>query len=246
MHNDDASFSAHSVTGPVTLDGRIGDINVSDVHGDVLLQAATSGELHVQRVDGGVHFLTHRTDFQIARLDGELSLDSGSDLTADQMLGPVVLKTNDRNISLERVQGNVTVANTNGSVVVTSALPLGTITVKNRRGSVDVGVPAAAGFTVQASTKHGSMEDDFDLPKSGSEDYPQLSGTVGHGGPTISIDTTDGDVTLRKSSVEPLPPVPPAAPKLTMVPPAPTAPAAPKAPKVPKVKAPAAPAVPQP
>jgi hypothetical protein len=124
--------------------------------------------------------------------------------------------------------------------MVTSAAPLGTITVKNRRGSVDVGVPAAAGFTVQASTRHGSMENDFDLPKSGSDDSPELKGTVGHGGPTVSIDTTDGDVTLRKSSVEPLPLTPPAAPKLTMAPPAPPAPA-PKAPKVAKVKAPAAP-----
>ena len=245
MHNDDASFSAHSVTGPVTLDGRIGDINVSDVHGDVLLTAAASGDTHLERVDGGVHFLTHRTDFQMARLDGELSLNTGADLSADQLLGPVVLKTTDRNISLERVQGNVNVVNTNGSVVVTSASPLGTISVKNRRGSVDVGVPAAAGFVVQASTKHGSVEDDFDLPKSGSVDYPELKATVGRGGPTVTIETTDGDVTLRKSSVEPLPLTAPPAPKLTIAPPAPPAspapaePKVPKAPKVPKVKAPA-------
>lgn len=242
MQNDDASFSAHSVTGPVTLDGRIGDINVSDVHGDVLLTAAASGDTHLERVDGGVHFLTHRTDFQMARLDGELSLNTGADLSADQLLGPVVLKTTDRNISLERVQGNVNVVNTNGSVAVTSASPLGTISVKNRRGSVDVGVPAAAGFMVQASTRHGSMENDFDLPRSGSEDDPQLKATVGRGGPTISIETTDGDVTLRKSSVEQLALTPPSAPKLTIAPPAPPAPAepkAPKAPKAPKVKAPA-------
>jgi len=245
MHNDDASFSAHSVTGPVTLDGRIGDINVSDVHGDVLLQAAASGETHVERVDGAVHFLTHRTDLQMARLDGELSLNTGADLSADQILGPVVLKTSDRNISLDRVQGNVKIANTNGSVMITSASPLGAIEVKNRRGSVDVGVSESAGFMVQASTRHGSVENDFDLPKTGSEDYPELKGTVGRGGPVISIDTTDGDVTLRKSMVAPLPLTSPAAPKLTMAPVVPPAPAEPKAPKVPKVKAPAPPAAPK-
>jgi putative adhesin len=129
--------------------------------------------------------------------------------------------------------------------LVTSAAPLGTIMVKNRRGSVDVGVPAAAGFTVQASTRHGSMEDDFDLPKSGSEESPELKATVGRGGPTVTIDTTDGDVTLRKSSVEPLSLTPPAPPKLTLTPPPPPV-AAPKAPRAPKVKAPAPPMAPKP
>jgi DUF4097 and DUF4098 domain-containing protein YvlB len=243
MHNDDASFSAHSVTGAVLLDGRTGDVNVSDVHGDVSLDGAASGSTHLERVNGSVHFRTHRTDFQMARLDGQLDLDTGADLSADQLLGPVVLKTSDRNITLERVQGNVQVVNTNGSVTVTSTSPVGTIDVANRRGSVDVGLPASAGFTVQASTRHGSVDNEFALPREGSEDSPELNGTVGHGGPTVRIQTTDGDVTLRKSAVDPLPAVvAPVAPKITV---APVVPAPPKTPKGLKVKVPAPPAPPQ-
>jgi DUF4097 and DUF4098 domain-containing protein YvlB len=245
LHNDDASFSAHSVTGQVTLDGRSGDLNVSDVHGDVSLEGSVSGSTHMERINGSVHFRTHRTDFQMARLDGDLDLDTGADLSADQLLGPVVLKTSDRNITLERVQGNVQVVNTNGSVTVTNAAPLGSIDISNRRGSVDVGVPANAGFVVQASTRHGEVEDDFALMKQGSDDSPELSGTVGHGGPLVHIETTDGDVTVRKSSVDSLPAViAPVAPKITVVPVVPAAPAVPKAPKAPKVKVPAPPAAP--
>ena len=243
LHNDDASFSAHSVTGSVTLDGRTGDINVSDVRGDVSMEGAASGATHMERINGSVHFRTHRTDFQMARLDGDLDLNTGEDLSADQLMGPVILKTNDRNITLERVQGNVQVVNTNGSVTVTSASPLGTIDVSNRRGSVDVGVPANAGFVVQASTRHGEVEDDFALMKQGSEDSPNLNGTVGHGGPLVHIDTTDGDVTLRKSAVDSLPAViAPLAPKITV---APAMLDTPKAPKAPKVKVPAPPAPPK-
>jgi DUF4097 and DUF4098 domain-containing protein YvlB len=243
LHNDDASFSAHSVTGSVTLDGRTGDINVSDVRGDVSMEGAASGATHMERINGSVHFRTHRTDFQMARLDGDLDLNTGDDLSADQLLGPVVLKTTDRNITLERVQGNVQVVNTNGSVTVTSASPLGTIDVSNRRGSVDVGVPEKAGFVVQASTRHGEVENDFSLEKQGNEDSPNLNGTVGHGGPLVRIDTTDGDVTLRKSAVDPLPAViAPLAPKITV---APAMIDAPKALKAPKVKVPAPPAPPK-
>ena len=232
MHNDDATFSAHSVTGAVTLDGRAGDVNVSDIHGDVLLGSSLSGSTHVEHVDGSVRFHTHRTDFQMARLDGKMDLDTGSDLSADQILGPVILKTNDRNITLDRIQGSAQIVNSNGSVTLTSADPLGSIDVTNKRGSVEVGVPASAGFTVQASTQHGDISDDFSLPKHGGEDSSDLNGTVGRGGPMVRIATTDGDVRVRKSVVAPLPPVAPAPPKITVVPPAP--PKAPKAPVPPR------------
>ena len=157
------------------------------------------------------------------------------------------LTTRQRNITLERVQGSVAVKNRDGSVTVTSASPLGAIDIENKHGAVDVGVPASAGFDVRALTRHGDMENDFALVKQGSDDSPELNGTVGKGGPTLRIDTSDGDVTVRKSAVDPLPLVAPV-PKITVEPPAPPVPAAkvPKPPKVPKVKAPEAPAVPKP
>lgn len=255
MHNDGATFSAHSVTGPVTLEGRAGDLNVSDIHGDVSLSGAFAGATHVERINGAVRFKTHRTDFQMARLDGQLDLDTGENLSADQLLGPVVLETSDRNINLDRLQGNVRVVNTNGAVTLTNASPLGAISVSNRRGSVDVGLPDNAGFVVRASTHHGEMENQFSLTPQGTDDRPELSGTVGKGGPEIHIETTDGDVTLRKATVPPLPPVPPAPPVLTNTPqeaPAtPKTPASPKSPSAPKpashpATAPNPPAAPKP
>ena len=249
LHNDGASFSAHSVTGTVTADGRAGDMTVSDIHGDVSLSGDFFGTTHLERINGAVRIKTSRTDFQMARLDGQIEFDKGSDLSADQLLGPVSLTTRQRNITLERVQGSVQVKNRDGSVTVTSASPLGSIDIENKHGAVDVGVPASAGFDVRATTRHGDMENDFALAKQGSDDSPELNGTVGKGGPTLRIDTSDGDVTVRKSAVDPLPPVAPAAVRITAVPVAPAAPAVPavKVPKVPKVKAPVTPpAVPTP
>jgi len=239
MHNDGATLSVHSVTGSVSMDGRTGDVNVSDIHGPVTLNGDFFGQTHMERIDGQMHFKSSRTDFQVARLDGELELDRG-DMTADQILGPVVLVARQKNVTLERVQGDVQVRDRDASVTLTSAAPLGTIDVVNHHGSVDVGVPATANFVVQAVTRHGEVENDFALSRQGSDDSPELNGTIGRGGPKIQIQTTDGDVTLRKSMVEPLPPQAPAPPKLTMVPPpsvVPDAPKPPKGAKVPKVPA---------
>lgn len=250
LHHSGATFSAHSVTGSVTLDGRSGDLNVSDVKGPVSLTGDFFGTTHLERVNGPVRFHTSRTDFQMARLDGEMELDTGSDLRADQMMGPVSLRTRQRNITLERVQGPVQVVNHDGSVTVTSAAPLGSIDIQNRHGSVDVGVPAAAGFVVQAETHHGDIENDFNLNKQDSGARAELKGTVAEGGSTVRIQTSDGDVIVRKSTVEPLPPVPPAPPPITVLPaiPAPHGavvpkmPEVPRAPRLPKITPPAIPA----
>ena len=204
MHNSNATFSAHNLAGPLTIDGHTGDVNISQVHGAVTLTGNFFGTTHLEKLSGLLKYHTSRTDLQIARLDGEIEFDRGANLHANQLLGPVVLKTSDRIITLDRVQGDVDIVNSNGAVNVTSVGPTGTVSIVNKRGSVDLAVPAGAAFTVLASTKHGGIRNDFALHASGPDDSPELMGTVGSGGPSMHLQTSDGDVSLRKSSEAPL------------------------------------------
>ncbi|MDE1162833.1 MAG: DUF4097 family beta strand repeat-containing protein [Acidobacteriaceae bacterium] len=231
---DDASISGHSISGPVTLQGHAGDLTFSDITGGLSLDGDFFGRTHVERVNGIVRFETSRTKFQMARLDGDLDLDGGSDLSASEILGPVTLSTRNRNITLDRVDGRITVKNRNGSVNVTNTTPIAGIEITNEKGSIDIGVPQHASFNLKASTRRGDIENDFGLANSGPDSQPTLSGTVAGGGGLISVSTTDGDITLRKATVAPLPPAPPAAPKLTTEPIAPVQPALPGKPKAPK------------
>jgi hypothetical protein len=240
VNDENASFSAHSVTGPLGLDGRVGDITVSEVKGPVTLAGDFFGTTHLEQINGPVSFKTSRTQFAAARLDGDFEVALDSELEANQVLGPVMLSTRDRGITLDRVQGNVDISNRNGAVSVTNASPLGQITINNSHGSVDLGVPGGAGFVVNAQTKNGDVENDFGLKQQGSDDRPELSGMVAGGGPTVKIYTTDGDITVRKAMVAPLPPVAPT-PKIVMAP-MPVGPL-PKLPKLPKLP-PASPAPP--
>lgn len=239
MNSRDSAFSAHSVTGPVSLEGHTGDINLSDITGPVDMHGEFFGTTHVERVNGPVGFRTNRTQFQVARVDGEIEIESGSDLHADSVMGPVTLQTKYRNITLDRVQGSVQIANRDGSVTVTNAPPLGEINITNQHGSVEVGLPEHAAFNVNAETHDGDIDNDFGLQSQGSHERPVLIGNIGTGGPLVKIQTTDGDVTVRKSVVEPLPPAPPAPPRITMSPASPAVPVTPATSKglpVPKVQ----------
>jgi len=232
INSGGSSFAAHNIDGGVSIQGHAEDVTVSDITGPVAISGEFFGTTHLERINGATHFHTSRTDLQLARLDGQVEISPNMDLSADQAMGPVVLTTRDRNITLERIAGDIAVTNRDGRIVLTAAPVLGNITLEDRNGSVSTTLPEKASFTVQADTSDGSVDTDFALTTRSSENGRSLSGTVGSGGPVVHITTTDGDITVRKGEVQPLPVAAPAPPKITLTPP--TAPAAPKAAKTPK------------
>jgi len=215
INNSDSSFSAHSITGPLTVEGHGSDLTLSDLSGPISFNGDIYGSIHFERIRGPVRFHTSRTDFQFARLDGAVEISSG-DMTASQALGPLMLNTRNRNITLDRVAGDISVTNKNGTVDVTGAPPLGNVTVENRNGSINVTVPEHASFTVQAETTNGDLDNDFSLESQGTDTHKTFSGTVGKGGPVLRLTTSQGDLNLKKASVMPLPPAPPEPPPLSI------------------------------
>jgi len=244
MNHDDSSLSAHDIAGSLRLEGHAGDITLTDVGGPVALQGDFFGTTHAERLRSDFHFTTSRTQFEVQRIDGTLEISSGSsgDLEGHEILGPVVLKTRNRNITLERVQGSVSITNRNGDVNITQAPPLASVQVDNSHGSVNVGVAEGAGFSLSATTRHGDLENDFDLPLTTAGDQKTLTGAVSGGGPAITLTTTDGDVTVRKTSVDPLEPPAPVRPAAPPAPP--RAPSSPATPALPAPRAPKAPLAP--
>jgi DUF4097 and DUF4098 domain-containing protein YvlB len=242
INSGSSSISAHSISGGINIQGHAEDITLTDITGPVSISGDFFGSTHLEHIAGPIHFHTSRTDFQLARLDGEVEISPDSDLSADQAVGPVVLTTRDRNITLDRIAGDVSVTNRNGTIDLTAAPPLGNITLADRNGTIKTTLPEHANFSVQAETSDGSIDNDFQLSTSASqsgaskdedrENHKSLTGTVGSGGPMIRITTSNGDISLHKAEVAPIPPTPPSPPRITLTPP--TTPAPPALPKLKK------------
>jgi DUF4097 and DUF4098 domain-containing protein YvlB len=221
INNSNSDISAHSVTGALTIEGRAHDTTLSDLSGPVTIRGEFFGDTHFEHIRGPIKFHTSRTDFQLSRLDGQIDIGNNAELTASNAVGPITLTTYSRNITLDRVAGDVFVTNRNGSVDVTSAPPLSNITIENRNGSVDVTVPEQSNFAYQFDATNGDIQSEFseiNIPEGGLE-KKTVSGTAGKGGPLLRIATSQGDISLKKASILPLPPTPPAPPKITMLPP---------------------------
>jgi DUF4097 and DUF4098 domain-containing protein YvlB len=225
--NSGSSFSAHDIHGDVTLRGHADDLNLTGVTGAVSLEGEFFGDTHLEHLAGPLTFHTNRTQFSVAALDGMVDISNDSEMTGDQLVGPVDLTTRSRNISFERVAGSVTISNTNGTVDLTNSAPVGNISVENTNGEITLTVPdpasAHSGFTIQTGTRDGAIEDELD--DSNVSDSPSAvhSATIGNGAAHITLHTTHADITIHKGLVEPpssappspaspAPPAPPAAP----------------------------------
>jgi len=209
---------ATNIKGDVSVDGRVDDTTISDVSGEVRLSGDFFGQMNLAKVAKSVSFHSSRTEMQMARLDGDLTMESG-DLRARAIIGPMHLTTRAKDIHIEDVSGNLKIDNSNGVVEYRAGKGLGDIEINNQRGTVQVMLPKSAAFQIDARTTRGEIETDFPAIQVKSEHNSQsASGTVGSGGPQVKLTNDRGDVQIRQSTGLPAPPAAPQAPKAPSAP----------------------------
>jgi DUF4097 and DUF4098 domain-containing protein YvlB len=88
----------------------------------------------------------------------------------------------------------------NGSVELRMT-KLGSMQVENRKGDIQIYVPDKANFQLDARTRNGEVETDFDQLKiDSSNDQAVATGTVGTGGPRMVVNNEHGTIAIRKAS----------------------------------------------
>lgn len=227
--DDNTTVTAHSLAGGLTLDGRSGDISLTDIDGSVVLHGDFFGTTHLEHVRGSVNFQSSFTNFACAGIPGQLNVDGRSDLDAHQLEGPVNVTTTDRNLSLNGVRGATTVIDRNASVTLTLSGPAQPVHVTNENGSVDLAIAPRQGFSLEARTDNGEIKNDFGLNPQKTDDSSLLTGKIAAGGPPLHLQTTQGDITVRRASSDEVAEWDDAPQRLVLTPfpPAPPAPAAP-------------------
>ncbi len=193
-------FNAKRVSGDITVEGRAGDVNVSDIGGSVSLQGDFFGDINFNKVAKGVRFKSSRTDMELAKLEGNLTMENG-EMRGTSMAGPFRMNSNRSwDVHLEDISGEMRVESQRGEVELHPKAPFGNVEVSNRNGRIRIVVPQAAGFVVDARTRRGEIETDFDLAKTGDGHLEsRATGTVNKGGPKITLNNENGVIEIRKN-----------------------------------------------
>lgn len=223
-----SSARAQHIKGDLTIQGRAKEVAVEDVDGAVHLNGEFQESVRLVRVSKTVSFRSSRTEMEFARLDGRLDLDSG-DLRADSLSGPMHLTTHSKDIALEGLSGDLRLEDQNGTVSVGLHKP-GNIQIDNHKGDVQITIPPNTPLKVEARTREGEIESDYDEIKVDKrERESSASGSIGTNGPRLAVNCERGAIEIRKGDVAvvpaapPTPPVPPKAGKPAKELPAPKA-----------------------
>lgn len=223
-------ISAHQVDGDLTIEGDCNDLTVSEIKGRVSTRGDVFGDVHVENVTGPVSVHTSRTDVQIAQLPGDMTFDSGN-LRVTESKGLVHVVTRSKDIDLTQIYGDSYVEGSNGRIAIEPAGAY-SVEVKNSKGDVELTLPPNASGTLDGRTHNGDIVSEYPLTINGEEDKT-VTGKIGSGSSRIVLNTSNGDLHIKKGSA--FPPTPPLVPSTGSVPTPPPAPNAPhlKAPKAP-------------
>jgi DUF4097 and DUF4098 domain-containing protein YvlB len=184
----------------VEVEGRGDEVVIRDVAGAATLEGEFYGPIHFTHIAGPASFRSRRTNFTAARIDDQMTVDSGM-LSLRGVPGDVTLLTRDKEIEFEEVAGQIRIENRNGGVVVRSSKPPASpIDVDNSRGTIELVLPGGSGFQISASARNGEIETDFEGLQVEEErgGDQSLTGTAGTARTSIRLSTSHGTIYIRR------------------------------------------------
>ena len=187
------------VKGEVEIKGRGSDIELEDMAGPVHVDGTYNGTIELRRLAKPLHFSGPRTSLSIEGVPGEASMSLG-DFSGSKLTGPTHFTARSRDVEISDFSGPLEISIERGDLNLRPGLPLGSIQAHLRSGDIRLSLPAAAQFSLNASTNNGSISNPFDggfkIEASGRRGT--LRGAVG-AGPAIELDTQRGDITIQKA-----------------------------------------------
>src|SRR5450759_3152777 len=178
-----------------------------------LVITSNRGDVTIAGMSSNVEVNHHRGEVNINDHTGNVSLNLDScDRLADSLAGPMRLTTRSKDIALEGLSGDLRLEDSNGTVEVGLHNP-GNIQIDNRKGDVRVSIPPNTPIKVEARTRQGEIESDFDEIKVDNRDrQSSASGSIGTNGPRLVMNCEKGTIEIRKGTVAVVPPAPPTPP----------------------------------
>lgn len=195
-----------------------GTVDVREVAGPVS-GAQRGGELHITNA-GSIKLSTNGTDVRLEQIRGEATLTMrGGELRAKELAGPIDLDTQGVDITLERLEKTTGIVRVNavgerlkvGGLRTEARFDLRSVDVEvtldrgaplaiysEGGGSIEI-TPPPGGYHLDAVTKNGEInvpEGTIEVTTSGDE--RRANGPIHGGGPTITVRSAHGDVTVKE------------------------------------------------
>ncbi len=180
-----------------------GQIRVEGVEGMARLRSS-NGSVKVWKAHGPLEATTSNASIDVQEFSGSAVLKtSNGSIKADGIRGYFEATTSNASIDarLLEIEGArpIKLGSSNGSITLAlEALKGNDIIANTSNAGITVKLPSAIGAQVKASTTNSSITTDFDVSVRGTQSKNQLEGTIGSGGPTLDLSTSNGSIKLLR------------------------------------------------
>lgn len=175
-----------SQNGSITLDGETDRAILTTMSGPIRVNGTVRQRAEINAMNGAVEVGGSVGEVEVNSLNGAVRVANvtGGRVEITSVSGAVV-------VSGTRLRGNV--ESVAGSVTVTGSVG-GALNVESHAGAVEMRLPGSTGAEVQITSWSGGVASDWRLRREGRE----WTGTLGRGGPNVSITTFSGAVKLTR------------------------------------------------
>jgi DUF4097 and DUF4098 domain-containing protein YvlB len=172
--------------GGIVLDGTTDRATLTSMAGAVRVSGTVRQRAEVNAMAGSVEITGSVGEVEVSAMNGAVRVANvtGGRVEVTSVSGSV-------NVTGTRLRGNVN--SVSGSVVVSGSLG-GALNVESHAGSIELRMPGNTGAEVQVTSWSGGLDSDWRLAREGREWH----GTIGRGGPNVSITTFSGSVKLTR------------------------------------------------
>jgi DUF4097 and DUF4098 domain-containing protein YvlB len=184
---------------PVELKSSDGRLEISQINAG--LHGKTSdGRITLRDITGDVDMQTSDGSITAENLKGSVRLQTkDGSIDVNHVAGQIEARTSDGHVDLQDVDGKITVHDKDGRVTVAARSNHG-IAISASDGNVTLQLPGDIQGSITANAHGGRIRSDFPVTMTATEapDRGYLSGQINGGGEAITIDASDGHITLSR------------------------------------------------
>jgi hypothetical protein len=189
--------NVRQIAGGVIAAHRGGDLTIADA-GAVKLNTRGS-DVTVSRIRGNVSIQTQAGEVRGSELGGTVDIEtSATDLTMDKLEktpGPIRVNASAGEVRLRGLAAETRIDARNTLIDLVIDQPAA-ITVYNEDEDVTITAPRA-GYRLDATVKGGQLTAPEPLEVTDSDDEQRAAGSIGGGGPTLTLRVTRADLRVR-------------------------------------------------
>ena len=183
----------------IDLETSGGNIALDDLDGRAKLNTA-GGNLSIGRVTGEVDANTSGGNISVDGSNANVAVNtSGGNINLGRIGGTVSATTSGGNISVEEVNGELTAKTSGGQILARLARqPQGRSILKTSGGGITVYLADGIAVDLEAETSAGRVQSDVEVTLRGEIKKDRIHGTINGGGPVLELDTSAGDINIRR------------------------------------------------